>query len=156
MQFQQRSANSADPIRAQRNHHQPCVKLRGDDSQHAAGAGQGDALAQENLANCARREAKRSQHADLAGTLLNTQLEEQSGEHQRGNDQEETKVDEVLAEIGGALGSIETLRAYRIDGHARARRIDDLAQARFDIRLRGYADGSKVAEARSPEGLSLF
>jgi hypothetical protein len=88
--------------------------------------------------------------------LLDAELEEKPGQQQGGDHQEETEVDEVLAEIGRALGRREAAGFHRNDGQAHLGGVDARREVRIGEGGRGRrdADGRQLAEARAPELLA--
>ena len=118
MQLQQRRPDRADPPRAEAVHDDLAVENRAGDSEHAADRGEDDRLADQQTPDDRHRVARGAQDPDLAQPLLDAQLEEEHGQHQRRDHQEEAEVGEVLAEVGGALRGLECGRARGIEGHA--------------------------------------
>ena len=107
-----RVPTASDPPGAQSEHDELAVGQRARQCPATrSGSGQHRAFEQEHGADLRHGKSQRAQHADLAHALLHAQLEEQAGQQQRGDHQEEAEVDEVLAEIGGALRGFQALRA---------------------------------------------
>ena len=99
MQPQRRRAHGIDPPGAQAGHHELSVGDRAQQPQRAADAGQHQPLGQEQAAHQGRARAQGSQQPNFARPLFDAQLEEQRRQEQRGHDEEEAEIDEVLAEI---------------------------------------------------------
>ena len=64
--------------------------------------GERDSLRHQESADGRGIEANRSEQPDLANTLLDAQLEEEGGQHQRRNDEKAAEVKKVFTEVRGA------------------------------------------------------
>ena len=143
-------ADRADPPRAQAVEDQRAVSDRRRRADHRADRREDRALANEHAANSRRRESHRREHADFGGALLEADGEEEIGEQQRRHDEEETEVEEVLAEVGRALRGARSLGADVSRGESGRDRIDRL---RVDRRLARQPQRRHLAVSRSPQPL---
>ena len=134
MQRQCGGSDGVDPPRAERGHDQGGVRHRADDPGAAADDREQQPFVQEQPSHRRRLEADRPQQSHLARALFHAELEEQRDQQQRGHDQEEAEVDEVLAEIRGAARRRQAFGPHVADGQAGARqRIDPRAQTLLDL-----------------------
>ena len=83
------------------------VQNRADDSERRANEGKNDRLAEQQAPDGGHRIARGAKNPDLSQPLLDSQLEEEDGQHQRRDHQKEAEVGEVLAEVGGTARRVE-------------------------------------------------
>ncbi len=134
MQRQGAGSHSVHPPRAERGHDQVGVPQRAENPGAAADDREQQPFVEEQPSDRRRLEADRPQQSNLARALLHAELEEQDDQQQRGHDQEEAEVDEVLSEIGGALRCRQAFGADISYNQAGARqRIDAGAQTLLDL-----------------------
>ena len=100
MKGQQGGADGSDPPRPQSVNDQLPIADRPGDAEKAAKRCEHDRLAEQESPNGRHPEAGRTEDPDLFQALLDTQLEEQHRQHQCRDDEEETEVGEILAEVG--------------------------------------------------------
>src|SRR4030095_14996360 len=91
---------------------------------------------EEQPPDMTRPEADRAQQTYLPAALLDAELEEQRCEHERGDYEEETEIDEVLTEIGGTPRRAETLVADIAHGKAECERVGGRTDAGLEIGAR--------------------
>ena len=106
------AARSCRPHRPTRSAAQPSSerrKNRAGRANETADQRQREAFFEEQATDRARREADGAQQTDLADALLDAELEEQRRQGDRRDDQEETEVGEVFAEVGRAARRRQTL-----------------------------------------------
>jgi hypothetical protein len=106
----------------------------------------------EATADGGGRESDCGEHADLLRPLLETDGKEQIGEQQRRDDEEEAEIEEVLAEVGGALRCRSCLAADVACAQPCRCWIDQL---RIDARAARQPQRRHLAVARTPEALPL-
>src|SRR4029434_7023509 len=99
VQRQRRRPDGVEPPRAKPKHHQPRISQCSDDAQYTAQNGEQYTFLQKQLSNTRGPETDGSEQSDFTRALLDAQLEEQRHQQQRGNDDEEAEVDEVLAKV---------------------------------------------------------
>ena len=104
----------------ERGHDQRGVRDRAEDPGAAADDREQQPFAQEQPPDRRRLEADRPQQSHLARALFHAELEEQRDQQQRGHDQEEAEVDEVLAEVRGAARRRQAFGPHVSDSQARA------------------------------------
>ena len=118
-------------------------------------SGEEQAFGGEQPAHARRAEPDRAQQADLARALLDAEPEEERGQHERRRDEEETEVDEVLAEVGRSARGGQRLGPHRAHGESHARRIELGSQRRFEPltgrrqRLARRAESGTTCDRRS-------
>ncbi len=166
MQLEHRRPDRTDPPRSETVDDELAVQNRAGDPERAANDSQDDRFAEQQPPDDRHRVARGAEDADLAQALLDPQLEEEHGQHQRRDHQEETEVGEVLAEVGRALRRVESGRARRIEGHAhrvrRQRRPQLVAETARRARSAsapsgiGNANRGQRAVARSPQVAAAF
>ena len=132
------SVNAVVPTAS--THHVPSAVMIRDayptapsDPDHAADDREQQPFVQEQPSHRRRLEADRPQQSHFARALFHAELEEQRDQQQRGHDQEETEVDEVLAEVRAPRGRRQAFRPHIADRQARCQRIDPRAQALLDL-----------------------
>ena len=91
-----------DPPRSQARHQEPCIANSNQRPEKAARGGQHAALSKEETANRCRPEADGPKQPDFPRALFDAKFEKQRCEKKRRHHDEETEIDEVLAEIGRA------------------------------------------------------
>ena len=125
----------------ERGHDHERVRDGAENPDGAADEGEQQAFGQEQPPHRRRSEPDRAQQTHLARALLDAELEEQRGQQQRGHDEEEAEVDEVLAEVRRAAGRRQALGPHVADGQSGCQRIDPRAQTLLDL-LAGPLDGT--------------
>ena len=128
-------ADGARPPGAKARHHRRTVPDGADDAERAADEREKEALGGEQPSDARRREAYRAQQPDFSRPLLDAEPEEEYGQENRGRDEEETEVREVLAEIRRAARRGEALRPHRLDRKAERQRIQPRQELRRDRAL---------------------
>src|SRR5205823_2126655 len=117
--------------------HGVAVRDRARNAQHTAEQTENQRLDRQLFPDDLHLEPNRTQEADFAAALLDAQPEEQRREQERGQDQKEAEVGEVLAEIGRPTRSLESVLSDISHGHTEAQRIDRGA----DLLLEALAGG---------------
>src|SRR5207248_2843970 len=130
------------------------------DAEQTADRGQHAPFDEKQTPDAGRGEADGAKQADLARALLDAETEEQSGEHQRREDEEEAEVGEVLAEVRGSARGGDAIAANvahrqsegeRIDCGAEMRKIAIARAGWRSLACRRDAHRGAVAEARPPQ-----
>src|SRR5262249_50035411 len=93
----------SDPPGSQSVNNQRAITERANDSQNASCDCQNKPFFQKQRAHSPCRKSNSPESSDLAQSLFDTKLEEQTRKKQRADDQEKTEIDKIFAEVRGAF-----------------------------------------------------
>ena len=165
MQFEPRRANRTDPPRPERVDDELPIEHRAGNPQRASHNSQDDRFAEQQPADHRHRVPRGAKNPDLPQALLNAQLEEENGQHERRDHQEEAEVGEVLSEVRRPLGRVESRRPRRIEGDAHGVRRERGPQlvaktcghrAGIGVVLNRHPNRGQRAVARLPQVTAAF
>ena len=176
MQHERPRPDGAGPPTAEAGHHRRGVSNCAADAERRAARREDESFGREQTPHLVGGEAHRSQQANLAPALLDSEPEEERRQHQRRDHEKEAEIREVLTEVGGAAGGGQAAAAHVTNGQAERERVDFRAQHRGEaVALRScrvrrvvavrhvlgvtdrmQPDRCSIAEPRSPQALTHF